>query len=752
MRTSEKMKAAHRLVSPIFGEWTSPPALIPHGMQSDGPLLGNGDFGATLGGEDGLAVWHMAKVDFWEARYYYPQGGPRPTACLRITGPEGGWYARQDIYTAEVTCLLGAENAPRLEIRGFVSAMENLFVVRLKALGGHVEGSVELSPHATAGSLHDRSVIERGTTDLSHYLYRGYTDEGVDFPSEIMTAMRMLPQDIMSRYKYGKPGENPVLTPLPDAVPFSLDEGEECCAVISACTNHDAVTFRRTAIEKVESLEDADIPMLERLHRSWWERFYARSWVEFDDELLMRYYYASFYTLASCSRNDRFPPGLLGLWITSDAPGWASDFHFNYNHQAPWWACYTAGQLELTEPYDRPMMEFVPRARDNARKYEGCRGVYFDVGIGPQGFITSAETNVYEDDHYFLGQKSNAGFIAVNMIMRWRKTMDLNYAAKIYSFLRDVVLFYQDYADFEDGVYNIYRDTPSEVEIFTWRLKPASREALKSRECKNNPQPLAFLRMTIPVLLELSERLDLDADLRDNWKDFLEHLAPYPAYIAEDGKRYFTSSANGGFWNRIEKEDVRHSMHIVFPSGMTGPGSDPVTYETAQNTFARYADQYWFHFNFFSLVYPAAARLGYDPEVILRELANQCTERGYRNMWTFHGGGGIEDLSAVPNTIQEMLLQSYEGTLRLVPNWPRGKAASFAGWIADGAFEVDASYDGEKVTSLMIRSLAGEPLRLENPWPGYEIEYRCDGETHRLTGNILHISTDEGQTLTFHRV
>ena len=226
MRTSAKMKAAHRLVSPIFGEWTTPPERIPYVLQSDGPVLGNGDLGATLGGCVGLAVWHMAKVDFWEARYYYPEGGPRPTACVRITGPEGGWYARQDIYTAEVTCILGPADGPRLEVRGFVSAQENVFVLRLRARGGRVAGTVSLTPHAEAYGPNDRSVIEQGATDLSRYLYRGYTDDGVEFPSEIMTALRILPWISCSATPTARPEAIRCCLPFPRIYPTPWRTGK----------------------------------------------------------------------------------------------------------------------------------------------------------------------------------------------------------------------------------------------------------------------------------------------------------------------------------------------------------------------------------------------------------------------------------------------------------------------------------------------------------------------------------------------
>ena len=749
MKTSQRIRTARRLVSGIYGEWNAPPKRVPYDHQTDGALLGNGDLGVALGGEDGAAIWHMAKVDFWESRGPFPSGGPRPIGCVRITGPKGGWHAEQHIYTAQVDCRLGCENAPQLLAEGIVCAQENLFLVRLTALEGKVEGTISLTPHPATGAPSDRSITETGATSLSRFLYRGFTDEGVAYPSEAMAALTVLPRDIPGRTQLSQFfGGAPSLIPLGEALPYCLEAGQTCTIVVSVATNHDAAAYRTMAIERAESIEEEDIPTLVRLHRGWWERFYAHSYVEFNDPVLMDYYYASFYLLASCSRNPKFPPGLLGVWITTDQPAWASDFHFNYNHEAPWWACYTAGHLELTEPYERPMLEYVPRARDNARKYEGCRGIYFDVGIGPQGFASSAEPNHYEDNHYFLGQKSNAAFIATNMIMRWRKTYDLDYAARIYGFLKDVVLFYQDYAVKENGIYNIYNDAPSEVSVFSWRIEYAKRSDLEQFHSKNTIQALAFLRMVIPALLEVSQALDVDAGLRAGWEEFLAHLAPYPTRVEEDGKKYFRSVDDEGYWQH-QSRGFRYALHLTMPCGVTGQYGDPEIFQTAKNTFLREVDENWFHFNMFCMVYPSAARLGYDPNVLLEKLKGQCLEQGFPNMWTYHGGGGIEDLSAVPNTIQEMLLQSYEGIITIIPNWPAGKPASFAGWLADGAFEVDAAYDGSTVTSLSICSLKGRQLVLRNPWPGRQVLVSTNGSTTAHDAAILTLPTEEGQRFEF---
>ena len=78
-----------------------------------------------------------------------------------------------------------------------------------------------------------------------------------------------------------------------------------------------------------------------------------------------------------------------------------------------------------------------------------------------------------------------------------------------------------------------------------------------------------------------------------------------------------------------------------------------------------------------------------------------------------HHGGGIEHLTTIPATINEMLMQSFEGIIRPFPCWDRNKSASFENLRADGAFLVSAENKGGKITSLKIKSLNGRTCRDE---------------------------------------
>ena len=116
--------------------------------------------------------------------------------------------------------------------------------------------------------------------------------------------------------------------------------------------------------------------------------------------------------------------------------------------------------------------------------------------------------------------------------------------------------------------------------------------------------------------------------------------------------------------------------------------------------------------------------------------------RGIPNGFLKENPHGIEQLNTIPDAIQEMMMQSFEGVIRIFPVWPREKhpKAAFCGFRACGAFEISASLEQGVVDRVCVISHKGHPCRLENPWPGELVEIRrWDDRREVLSGEILEI-------------
>ena len=502
-------------------------------------------------------------------------------------------------------------------------------------------------------------------------------------------------------------------------VHFTLQPGQQVLVVTAILSDLDAKDPLAAARKRVAGLTVADVAALGEQHRAWWRGFWSRSFVEIGDPLIEQFWYGSHYLMASCSRAGKVPPGLFGNWITTDKPAWAGDFHLNYNHEAPFWGLYSSNHVDTAASYETPIIEFLPQAKADARKHLKCRGVYCIVGIGPWG-IRAGDV--------FLGQKSNASYAAANMVMRFYATCDLDYAKTIaYPFLREVGDFWEDYLKLEDGRYMDYNDaiheghTPKDV---------------------NPLLALGLIPMVFRGLLDMSAELGVDEGRRAKWQHILDHMPDYPLQEMK-GKTVFRYSERGQAWFPSNTLGIQH----IWPAGALGLDSDPKLLEIARNTHAVLGR--WRDYNGFPTYYTAAARIGIDPKLILDNLRYQLEHHSYPNLFVFYGGGGIECCSAVPSCINEMLLQSHEGVLRLFPCWPKDKDARFGSLRAYGAFLVSAEVKGGQVQPVRITSEKGRDCSVLNPWPGRSIRLSRDGKAaETLRGDRVTFNTRAGETVT----
>jgi alpha-L-fucosidase 2 len=111
----------------------------------------------------------------------------------------------------------------------------------------------------------------------------------------------------------------------------------------------------------------------------------------------------------------------------------------------------------------------------------------------------------------------------------------------------------------------------------------------------------------------------------------------------------------------------------------------------------------------------------------------------------------LEGNFAAAAGIQEMLLQSYSGTIRMFPAIPaKWREASFRGLRAEGAFVVSAARKNGRTEVVQVLSEAGGVLSLENPFGGSEYSLTgAEPGSLKTKGQELLLDTRPGQTVTF---
>jgi alpha-L-fucosidase 2 len=725
---------------------TAPQPLTVYLKTQDGPLAGNGDVGIVFGGAPDSQNVYLSKVDFWKSLRGFPQGGPFHPGGLTIKIHElkgASFYAEQIIANGTIREVFKTDGLT-FHLSSFVPDGNNSVILEMYT-EGNKDCQVDLNLWSQMGN---GSKNNSGEENGIWWVSRSLDTPDLDWPSHIVMAMKML----------GAKGRK-----------FTLKPSSKVYVVIALCTNHDTQEYFAAAIQNASSLSVKSIEKLRASNNEWWKNFWAESLVEIGDSTMEKYYYGSQYILASSSRNKNFPPGMWGVFLTADAT--IGDYHMNYNYQAPWWASYSSNHIGITDPYDTPILEYMEAAKQHARQFLNCRGVYYPVGIGPKGFCSSMypltpekmmkeygiHDNNFECGFIFCGQRSNALFNATNMFMRFYSTYDKKYAEKIYPYLIEVANFWEDYLTFENGYYSSIND--NFYEVGPWGNKDLFWKDFKNGDI-NPTVSLGLIRMLYKGIIDVSNFLQIDSQRHEKWNHILTHLSPVPTEF-KDGiirvkacERGMNGYASSG--TRLETGFGRVMSHaLVFPSGVVGLYSDRVFTANLQKEIARWdlediaGDVDWDCLgNGFETFFATAARLGYDPDKIYTKLAARIPMTALPNLMVPQDGGGLETASAIPSCINEMLLQSYEGLIRVFPNWLPGKDAKFKTLRAYGAFLVSSEIKNNGVSFVEIISEKGRECKLLNPWETGKVKISGEGAAdiaYEEKDNCLIFKTEAGK-------
>jgi len=704
--------AALAIVARYKTTFTAPPKRIPSTNSVDAPLLGNGDTLVALGGGPERLQFYINKNDFWVMNRD-AGSHPAPLARLDIDLPDlkgASYHVEQDLLHA-VTTGRFAQKSRALSIETAVAATENLLWIKLSAEGGPIAGRASLflpgqSPpvDAPAGKSEDASLVQ---------VVERRFESGVMTPSGAACALRVLGGS--------------------QAFSFTVKPGSPMILFVPVCSRFEKDDFRAAATNRAAQLTEADLPKLQAAHDAWWHGFWNESFVEIPDKVLEQRYYLSQYVLACASRAPDFPPGIFG-WVTTDRPNWCGDYHMNYNHVAPFYGLYAANHLRQADPCHEPILAARELGHDWSLRECGIKdGILLPVGIGPKGSIA---------DRALHGQRSNSAYACVPLAFRWYATYDLDFAKKAYPFVRDTAWFWEQTLKLENGRYVIYKDAIHEG----------------SGENVNAILTLGLVRQVMNLALDMSAELGVDADRRAKWTDIRDRLSDYPTCTVRElppqfrpkhlpqtdatlDLPIFRYTEKGMAWHGRNSLGIQH----IYPAGGIGLDSRPELLRRARNQVLVMSR--WVDFNGMNSFYAAAARVGYDPAVILDQMHAMLGKLALPNGMISGNPHGMEHQSIVPNAIQEMLLQSHEGVLRLFPCWPRELDARFGTLRARGAFLVSAQIKKGEIGAVRIVSEKGRDCVVQNPWPGMVVTVLRGVELERIQGERLTLKTRPGEVL-----
>jgi hypothetical protein len=363
-----------------------------------------------------------------------------------------------------------------------------------------------------------------------------------------------------------------------------------------------------------------------------------------------------------------------------------------------------------------------------AKKYYHCRGAFIQLTTYP---IRAT------DDVYGAGPLCRmaymTGWAAQPFWSRYRFTMDKAWLrARGYPAIKELALFCGDFLrKGPDGLYHAY---PSIEEEKAWTGKP--------EDYHDQPQVLQHLRYCLRTAIRAAQELGLDPELRAEWQERLDKMAP-------DSREYFAVKYNPALtglarWCQdVSPPQFGVGRPYVRRDAPPAAGPSPVA--------GRFGS-WW-------LAHPGSALTA------LRD-GSWVPERDYpeyrKVLQTAHTNGMIfarssmayqtwvfgEELATMA-PMQEMMIQSWDGILRVFPGWPRDVKASFRDLRAEGAFLVSASWADGKVAAWQVKSEAGGICRLYPAWDGPVTVTDKEGNAIPVKGEAegtLSFETQAGQS------
>jgi alpha-L-fucosidase 2 len=511
----------------------------------------------------------------------------------------------------------------------------------------------------------------------------------------------------------------------------------------------------------------------QRSHEEAWRSLWNRSFMDYGNDYLNNLWYLTLY-YANASQGGKYPGRFNnGLWgWDRDVQNW--NFYFHWNQQQLCWPLNAAGFHELVNPYLDFRFRSLPHARKDTKDFFNTDGAFISDVTDRRGYNSAIE----RDNHTPVAE------IALDFWRQYQYTGDKEFLKeKAVPFITDAARFYESLFEKEaDGLYHAKEGTGYEGWI---KLKDGLTE-------------LVYAQALLSTALKALKEAEVKIPETEKWKEILNHLAPLPMIKADDNSEIFAAGwgIKENKWLTTYYPDTADSHNKlklldgifpsvpsspVFPSGVIGlkqsgtrlfdcmkatallyspeiTGWDPVPIVLARlglahelaNDLERFPGRWQIYCNGWGH-WGLEGEVNKDAEWFFRTNQVRDVDTVTKNekfplpMWPFRHMS-MESMSVLVTAINESMLQSYDGVLRIFPAFDINKSGRFT-LHAEGGFIVSSEIISGEVQWISIRSLFGNPCRIKLPWSGAIVQ------SNQKKGSTLHvdiaeIKTKAGEVLT----
>ena len=515
----------------------------------------------------------------------------------------------------------------------------------------------------------------------------------------------------------------------------------------------------------IDTARQSGVQTIFQAHAEQWKQIWLRSFMDYGDDYLNALWHLTQYYSIS-SQGGRYPGRFNnGLWTWDrDVQNW--NFYFHWNQQQLCWPLNAAGHHELVDSYLNYRFRSLPQARKDAAEFFNSEGAFISDVTDRRGFNSRTE----------LANHTPIAEIALDFWRQYRFTRNRKFLVeKAVPFITDAAKFYVSLLQKEeDGLYHAREGTGYEGWI---KLHDSLTELVYGRALFATAlAALQEANLEIPQAEQWRDIVDHcaplptvpagDAALRPQGDHYVFVKGFY------QGADSPTDEILAAGWGVKEKqwltaysptEEATHNglklldgifptvtASTVFPSNLVGLSQKGAHLFDVVSTTARLYSPEGTGWDPFPIV---LARLGLRDE-LARDLerfpqrwqiycngwghwglegeVNKDAEEFFRTnqvravgpsaskekfplpMWPFRHMS-MESMSVLATAMNESVLQSHEGVLRIAPAFVRNRNGRFTLHAQDG-FVVSFEIKSGLMQWISIKSLYAQPCRLQIPW------------------------------------